>query len=85
MNAEFGVLKSMIPACNGVEMHKLAILQASIEYLKYLEECVERLKNGEGIDEEGEMLARAQKRMKILNDEEEEEDRRMNGEEEDED
>ncbi|KAI5805435.1 hypothetical protein DFH27DRAFT_468940, partial [Peziza echinospora] len=44
MNAEFGVLKSMIPACNGVEMHKLAILQASIEYLKYLEECVERLK-----------------------------------------
>jgi hypothetical protein len=29
MNEEFGVLKSMIPACTG-EMHKLAILQVSI-------------------------------------------------------
>ncbi|KAK5266894.1 hypothetical protein LTR40_014398, partial [Exophiala xenobiotica] len=28
MNEEFGVLKDMIPACEGVEMHKLAILQA---------------------------------------------------------
>ena len=27
MNEEFGVLKSMIPACAGQEMHKLAILQ----------------------------------------------------------
>lgn len=27
MNEEFGVLKGMIPACKGVEMHKLAILQ----------------------------------------------------------
>jgi hypothetical protein len=27
MNEEFGVLKDMIPACNGQEMHKLAILQ----------------------------------------------------------
>lgn len=27
MNEEFGVLKDMIPACSGVEMHKLAILQ----------------------------------------------------------
>lgn len=27
MNEEFGVLKGMIPACTGVEMHKLAILQ----------------------------------------------------------
>jgi hypothetical protein len=27
MNEEFGVLKGMIPACRGVEMHKLAILQ----------------------------------------------------------
>jgi len=44
MNEEFGVLKGMIPACKGVEMHKLAILQASIEYLRYLEKCVEDLK-----------------------------------------
>lgn len=27
MNEEFGVLKDMIPACTGQEMHKLAILQ----------------------------------------------------------
>ncbi|CUS07121.1 unnamed protein product [Tuber aestivum] len=44
MNEEFGVLKGMIPACKGVEMHKLAILQASIEYLRYLERCVEDLR-----------------------------------------
>ena len=29
MNEEFGVLKDMIPACSGQEMHKLAILQVS--------------------------------------------------------
>ncbi|CAK4028145.1 transcriptional regulator of yeast form adherence 6-like [Lecanosticta acicola] len=40
MNEEFGVLKDMIPACKGQEMHKLAILQASIDYLRYLEQCV---------------------------------------------
>jgi hypothetical protein len=34
MNEEFGVLKDMIPACAGQEMHKLAILQASIEYMR---------------------------------------------------
>ncbi|KAF2768018.1 hypothetical protein EJ03DRAFT_275027 [Teratosphaeria nubilosa] len=43
MNEEFGVLKDMIPACRGQEMHKLAILQASIEYLRYLEQCVSDL------------------------------------------
>lgn len=30
MNEEFGVLKDMIPACRGQEMHKLAILQVCI-------------------------------------------------------
>lgn len=44
MNEEFGVLKDMIPACEGVEMHKLAILQAGIEYVRYLEGCVAQLK-----------------------------------------
>jgi hypothetical protein len=44
MNEEFGVLKDMIPACEGVEMHKLAILQAGIEYVRYLEGCVSQLK-----------------------------------------
>ncbi|KAM3514789.1 hypothetical protein MY11210_001630 [Beauveria gryllotalpidicola] len=43
MNEEFGVLKDMIPACTG-DMHKLAILQASIEYIRYLEDCVSQLK-----------------------------------------
>ncbi|PBP28300.1 HLH, helix-loop-helix DNA-binding protein [Diplocarpon rosae] len=43
MNEEFGVLKDMIPACTG-EMHKLAILQASIDYVRYLEDCVGKLK-----------------------------------------
>jgi len=43
MNEEFGVLKDMIPACTG-EMHKLAILQASIDYVRYLEDCVSKLK-----------------------------------------
>lgn len=43
MNEEFGVLKDMIPACKGQEMHKLAILQASIEYTRYLEQCVSDL------------------------------------------
>ncbi|KAI0177136.1 hypothetical protein BJ166DRAFT_15702 [Pestalotiopsis sp. NC0098] len=43
MNEEFAVLKGLIPACTG-EMHKLAILQASIEYVRYLEDCVKQLK-----------------------------------------
>ncbi|KAK2004136.1 helix-loop-helix DNA-binding domain-containing protein [Colletotrichum falcatum] len=43
MNEEFAVLKGMIPACTG-EMHKLAILQASIEYVRYLEDCIAKLK-----------------------------------------
>lgn len=50
MNEEFGVLKDMIPACKNQEMHKLAILQASIEYLRYLEQCVTELKTANGMD-----------------------------------
>ncbi|KFY09930.1 hypothetical protein V492_05288, partial [Pseudogymnoascus sp. VKM F-4246] len=48
MNEEFGVLKDMIPACKG-EMHKLAILQASIEYVRYLEDCIAQLKSQNGV------------------------------------
>ncbi|MCJ1457377.1 hypothetical protein MMC28_007745 [Mycoblastus sanguinarius] len=44
MNEEFGTLKAMIPACTDQEMHKLAILQASIDYLRYLENCISDLK-----------------------------------------
>ncbi|KAL8929788.1 MAG: hypothetical protein Q9208_000932 [Pyrenodesmia sp. 3 TL-2023] len=49
MNEEFGVLKNMIPACQNQDMHKLAILQASIEYLRYLEQCVTNLKAANGL------------------------------------
>ncbi|TLS24923.1 hypothetical protein PpBr36_08958 [Pyricularia pennisetigena] len=44
MNEEFATLKNMIPACTG-EMHKLAILQASIDYIRYLEDCVSKLQS----------------------------------------
>jgi hypothetical protein len=37
INEEFGILKEMIPGCEGQDMHKLSILQASIEYMRYLE------------------------------------------------
>ncbi|KAF2964353.1 hypothetical protein GQX73_g9231 [Xylaria multiplex] len=49
MNEEFAVLKGLIPACTG-EMHKLAILQASIEYVRYLEDCITKLKARDGQD-----------------------------------
>ncbi|KAL8873544.1 MAG: hypothetical protein Q9174_001006 [Haloplaca sp. 1 TL-2023] len=48
MNEEFGVLKSLIPACKDQDMHKLAILQASIDYLRYLEDCITNLKAASG-------------------------------------
>jgi hypothetical protein len=51
MNGAFSTLKEMIPACrgaderegNGKEMHKLDVLNAGIEYLGYLEKCLERM------------------------------------------
>ncbi|KAI9845323.1 MAG: hypothetical protein M1837_004945 [Sclerophora amabilis] len=43
MNEEFGILRDMIPACKDQDMHKLAILQGSIDYLRYLEKCVSNL------------------------------------------
>ncbi|KAK1143980.1 hypothetical protein N8T08_005889 [Aspergillus melleus] len=48
MNEEFGTLKDMIPACKGQDMHKLSILQASIEYVTYLEQCIQDLKMAGG-------------------------------------
>jgi hypothetical protein len=54
MNEEFGVLKDMIPACEGVEMHKLAILQAGIEYLRYLEGCITQMKQEKEQDQQDE-------------------------------
>lgn len=50
MNAEFETLKNLVPACGkGVEMHKLAILQASIEYVRYLEGCLKELQKAAGV------------------------------------
>jgi len=36
MNEEFGVLKDMIPACRGQEMHKLAILQVHLHASSFI-------------------------------------------------
>lgn len=55
MNDEFEVLKDMIPACKASEdggtareMHKLEILKASVEYIRYLKDCVCQLQ-GDGV------------------------------------
>ncbi|KAI1807569.1 hypothetical protein F4811DRAFT_559639 [Daldinia bambusicola] len=65
MNEEFGVLKGLIPACTG-EMHKLAILQASIEYVRYLEDCITKLK--EQRDDQSATPAPAQFKLTPSND-----------------
>lgn len=44
MNDEFETLKELVPAARGQNMHKLAILQAGIEYVRYLEDCIHGLK-----------------------------------------
>lgn len=47
MNDAFSTLKNMVPACrsgdDGKEMHKLDVLNAGIEYLGYLESCLQRM------------------------------------------
>lgn len=48
MNAEFEALKNMVCKGDKTDMHKLEILQASIEYVKYLEACVEKLRKATG-------------------------------------
>ncbi|EXJ68286.1 uncharacterized protein A1O5_08901 [Cladophialophora psammophila CBS 110553] len=80
MNEEFGVLKDMIPACEGVEMHKLAILQAGIEYVRYLEGCVAQLKE-ENANLGGKVRSSTSSRMQI--DEPPGEDEDLDDEEED--
>lgn len=46
MNEEFATLKGLVPACEGQDMHKLAILQAAIDYVRYLQGCVDELQKG---------------------------------------
>lgn len=60
MNEEFESLKSMVPACRvasqthgEASLHKLGILQATVEYLSYLEGCVCQLQNRIDILESG--------------------------------
>ncbi|EWC48960.1 hypothetical protein DRE_00265 [Drechslerella stenobrocha 248] len=45
MNDQFAKLKEMVPACKNQEMHKLAILEATTEYLAYLEEAIKVYRN----------------------------------------
>ncbi|EGX45027.1 hypothetical protein AOL_s00173g128 [Orbilia oligospora ATCC 24927] len=45
MNDQFAKLKSMVPACKNQDMHKLAILEATTEYLAYLEEAIKVYRN----------------------------------------
>ncbi|KAK2806492.1 hypothetical protein FQN50_005775 [Emmonsiellopsis sp. PD_5] len=52
MNEEFSTLKNMIPACRGQEMHKLAILQAAIDYMNYLEQCITELRSADNRTED---------------------------------
>ncbi|KAF2832818.1 hypothetical protein CC86DRAFT_399483 [Ophiobolus disseminans] len=75
MNEEFGVLKDMIPACRGQEMHKLAILQASIEYMRYLETCVANLKAANRRDSPSSAVSEtAPPPLRRMRDEDDEED-----------
>ncbi|KAL9607198.1 MAG: hypothetical protein Q9167_007864 [Letrouitia subvulpina] len=46
LNCEFETLKNLIPACQNREMHKLAILQASVDYIRYLEQHLKTMKPG---------------------------------------
>lgn len=70
MNEEFGVLKDMIPACKGVEMHKLAILQAGIEYVRYLQGCVDKLSGSNELPPQ-QIPAQPREAMDLSEDEEE--------------
>ncbi|KAF3922504.1 hypothetical protein AA313_de0210059 [Arthrobotrys entomopaga] len=45
MNDQFAKLKSIVPACRNQDMHKLAILEATTEYLAYLEEVIKVYRN----------------------------------------
>jgi hypothetical protein len=75
MNDAFSTLKEMIPACRGAderdgsgrEMHKLDVLNAGIEYLGYLEKCLERMN-------ERQWEAKHVKTLSIQKEEEEEEE-----------
>ncbi len=48
MNACFHTLKEMIPACRGQELHKLSILQSSIEYMQSLIQSKQTSEKGQG-------------------------------------
>ncbi|KAI2624793.1 hypothetical protein GGS21DRAFT_493800 [Xylaria nigripes] len=78
MNEEFAILKGLIPDCEG-EMHKLAILQAAIEYVHYLKDCKTKLEiqnsqNAAVISDTAEMQYSRKNWQHIMVEEEEEEE-----------
>ncbi len=57
MNDEFDVLKGLIPACTEEgggprDMHKLEILKASVEYIRYLKDCIASLESSDHSQEQ---------------------------------
>lgn len=57
MNEEFDSLKQLVPACRqsiaaeggDAGLHKLTILQATVEYVRYLQACLDSVENGQQI------------------------------------
>ncbi|KAG5961803.1 hypothetical protein E4U57_007395 [Claviceps arundinis] len=49
MNEEFDVLRSLVPACT-LQMHKLSVLNCTIEYVQYLQDCVSKLSSQAAVE-----------------------------------
>ncbi|KAG6046867.1 hypothetical protein E4U17_007708 [Claviceps sp. LM77 group G4] len=49
MNEEFDVLRSLVPACT-LHMHKLSVLNCTIEYVQYLQDCVSKLSSQAAVE-----------------------------------
>ncbi|KAG6039478.1 hypothetical protein E4U19_005799 [Claviceps sp. Clav32 group G5] len=49
MNEEFDVLRGLVPACT-LHMHKLSVLNCTIEYVQYLQDCVAKLSSQAAVE-----------------------------------
>ncbi|KAG6280917.1 hypothetical protein E4U47_004925 [Claviceps purpurea] len=49
MNEEFDVLRGLVPACT-LQMHKLSVLNCTIEYVQYLQDCVSKLSSQAAVE-----------------------------------
>ncbi|KAG5975167.1 hypothetical protein E4U58_001795 [Claviceps cyperi] len=49
MNEEFDVLRGLVPACTQ-QMHKLSVLNCTIEYVQYLQDCVSKLSSQAAVE-----------------------------------